>query len=122
MPGGRGNGFVQIHRSALVPFSEMLTCTLHAFLHGSLMERKVAQTELDAEEYRALVKIAEKKGLTIKDALREAALRWTSEESGIDPKDPIFDIALGRRKAQDWGKGTERTSVEHDKVLYGDHS
>src|SRR6266571_2143024 len=77
------------------------------------MERKVAQTELDAEEYRALVKIAEKKGLTIKDALREAALRWTSEESGIDPKDPIFDIALGRRKAQDWGKGTERTSIDH---------
>jgi hypothetical protein len=90
--------------------------------HGDIMERKVAQTELDAEEYRALVKIAEKKGLTIKDALREAALRWTSEESGIDPKDPIFDIALGRRKAQDWGKGTERTSVDHDKVLYGESS
>ncbi len=88
-------------------------------MHGSLMERKVAQTELDAEEYRALVKIAEKKGLTIKDALREAALRWTSEESGIDPKDPIFDIALGRRKAQDWGKGTERASREVDETLYG---
>ena len=86
------------------------------------MERKVAQTELDAEEYRALVKIAERKGLTIKDALREAALRWTSEESDIDSKDPIFDIALGRRKAKDWGKGTERTSIDHDKVLYGESS
>ena len=48
------------------------------------------------------------------------ARRWTIEESVIDPKDPIFDIALGRRKAQDWGKGTERTSVDHDRVLYGD--
>ncbi len=86
------------------------------------MERKVAQTELEAEEYRALAKIAGKRGLTIKDALREAALRWTSEESGIDPKDPIFDIALGRRKPQDWGRGTERASVDHDKILYGDHS
>jgi len=37
-----------------------------------------------------LVRVAEKKGLTIKEALRETALRWTYEESGIDPKDPIF--------------------------------
>jgi hypothetical protein len=82
------------------------------------LARKVVQTELAAKEYRALVKIAEKKGLTIKQALREAALRWTIEEFGIDPKDPIFDIALGRRKAQDWGKGTERVSIDHDKILY----
>jgi len=86
--------------------------------HGSLLARKVVQTDLAAEEYRALVKIAEKKGLTIKQALREAALRWTSEEFGIEPKDPIFDIALGRRKAQDWGKGTEEISIDHDKILY----
>src|SRR5712692_4851129 len=98
--------------------SGTFTCGCHVILHGSLMERKVAQTELDAEEYRALVKIAEKKGLTIKDALREAAVRWTREESGINPKDPIFDIALGRRKAQDWGQGTERISIDHDKILY----
>jgi hypothetical protein len=38
--------------------------------------------------------------------------------SGISPKDPIFDIALGRRKAQDWGKGTERASREVDETLY----
>ena len=82
------------------------------------MQRKVVQTILDAKEYRALVKIAENKGLTIKEALREAALRWTGEEFGIDPKNQIFDIALGRRKAQDWGKGTERISIDHDKILY----
>jgi hypothetical protein len=82
------------------------------------MQRKLAQTVLDAEEHRALVKLAKKKGLTIKDALREAAVRWTSEESGINPKDPIFDIALGRRKAQDWGKGTERVAIDHDRFLY----
>ena len=82
------------------------------------MPRKVVQTLLDAEEHRALVKLAKKKGLTVKDALREAALRWTREESGIDPNDPIFDIALSRRKAQDWGKGAERVAVDHDKFLY----
>ena len=69
------------------------------------MRRRLVQTVLGAEEHSALDKLANKKGLTVKDALREAALRWTKEESGIDPNDPIFDTALGRRKAQDWGKG-----------------
>jgi len=82
------------------------------------MERKVAQTELDPGEYQTLVKTAEKKGMTIKEALRQAALMWVQEESGIDPNDPIFDIALGRRKAPDWGKGTENASKEIDETLY----
>ena len=69
------------------------------------MERKVAQTELDAEEYRALVRIAEKKGLTIKEALRETALRWTYEESSIDPKDPIFDTCARSAQGSGLGKG-----------------
>ena len=82
------------------------------------MERKVAQTELDPGEYQILVKTAEKKGMTIKEALRQAALMWVQEESGIDPNDPIFDIALGRRKAPDWGRGTEKASKEIDETLY----
>jgi len=82
------------------------------------MERKVAQTELDPGEYQTLVKTAEKKGMTIKEALRQAVLMWVQEESGIDPNDPIFDIALGRRKAPDWGRGTEKASKEIDEILY----
>ena len=94
------------------------TCTLHALLHARNMERKVAQTELEPSEYQTLAKTAEKKGLTIKEALRQAARLWVHEESGIDPNDPIFDIALGRRKAKDWGKGTENASKEVDETLY----
>jgi len=82
------------------------------------MERKVAQTELEPSEYQTLAKTAEKKGLTIKESLRQAARLWVHEESGIDPNDPIFDIALGRRKAKDWGKGTENASKEVDETLY----
>jgi 8-oxo-dGTP pyrophosphatase MutT (NUDIX family) len=78
------------------------------------MERKVAQTILESDEYSTLAAIARKKGLTIKEALREAALRWAQEESGIDPKDPIFHL-----KARDWGKGTENASKEIDETLYG---
>jgi hypothetical protein len=62
------------------------------------MERKVAQTELEPQEYETLSVAAQKSGLSIKEALRQAALRWAAEESGIDPTDPIFDIALGRKK------------------------
>ncbi len=78
------------------------------------MKRKIAQTELDPDEYSTLATIARKKGLTIKEALREAALRWAQEESGINPKDPIFHV-----KARDWGRGTENASKEVDETLNG---
>lgn len=74
----------------------------------------MAQTELDEAEYSTLAATARKKGLTIKEALREAAVRWTREESGINPKDPIFHV-----KSRDWGKGTENASREIDETLYG---
>ncbi len=78
------------------------------------MERKVAQTELDPQEYSALAATAKKNKLTIKEALRRAALQWVQENSGTNPNDPIF-----RTKAVDWGKGTENASKEVDKTLYG---
>ncbi len=88
------------------------------------MERKVAQTELDAQEYETLQVAAQKSGLSIKEALRQAALRWASEESGIDSKDPIFDIALGRRKPVsvrlkgDALKRARKASEEVDRAVY----
>lgn len=51
--------------------------------------------------------------------LRCERILETAEEPSIDPNDPIFHIALGRRKPKDWGKGTETTSINHDKILYG---
>lgn len=88
------------------------------------MERKVAQTELDAQEYETLQAAAKKSGLSIKEALRQAALRWAAEESGIDSKDPIFDIALGRRKPvsvrlkADALKRARNASEEVDRAVY----
>ncbi len=88
------------------------------------MERKVAQTELDPAEYETLVVAARKTGLTLKEALRQAALRWAMEESGIDPKDPIFDIPLGRKKPLDLrlkGEALRRArkaSEEVDRAVY----
>ncbi len=56
------------------------------------MERKVAQTELDPREYSALATTAKKNQLSIKEALRQAALQWIQEKSGINPDDPIFHL------------------------------
>lgn len=91
---------------------------------GEPMERKVAQTELDSQEYDRLLAAAQKSGLSIKEALRQAALRWAAEESGIDSKDPIFDIPLGRRRAVslrlkgEAQKGARKASEEVDAAVY----
>ena len=77
------------------------------------MRRKIVQIELDPREYSRIAAAARKKRLTIGEAVRQAALQWTLEESGIDPKDPIFHA-----KAQDWGKGTENVARDHDRILY----
>ncbi len=74
----------------------------------------MAQTELDSAEYSALAATAKKNKLSIKEALRQAALQWVQEKSGINPDDPIFHV-----KARDWGKGTENASKEVDETVYG---
>lgn len=83
------------------------------------MERKVAQTELDSEEYSALAATAKKNRLSIKEALRQAALQWVQEKSGINPDDPIFHIkpVVFRDKK---GKVDRRASEEVDKIVYGE--
>jgi len=75
---------------------------------------KVVQTELNEVEYRLLADYARKRGRTIKEALREAALRLVTSDA-VNPDDPLFTEppsakATGRR---------ERTSTEHDRLLYG---
>jgi len=75
---------------------------------------KVAQTELTEAEYKLLQEYAKKKKLTLKEILREGALKVALQDE-VYQDDPIFSEgpvakASGKR---------ERTSVEHDKYLYG---
>ena len=76
------------------------------------MERRVAQTELDEDEYDTLVRAARKSGLSIKEALRKAAIQWATEASGIDPNDPFIQL-----KPVSWGD--KRASERVDETVYG---
>lgn len=83
------------------------------------MERKVAQTELDPAEYSALAATAKRNKLTIKEALRKAAVQWVQDNSGINPNDPIFHlkpVAFRDRK----GRVDRRASERIDEIVYGE--
>ncbi|MCD6510471.1 MAG: hypothetical protein J7L11_08820 [Thermoprotei archaeon] len=77
---------------------------------------KVVQTKLTNIEYELLRRYAESKGLTIMEAVREI-IRKSVLEDRVYPDDPIFveKPAAKRRGVMD------RTSVEHDRVLYGEN-
>jgi hypothetical protein len=56
-----------------------------------MTETKVVQTELSLPEYEALKKVLERNGLTLKDAIRDAILQWTSENYPLDD-DSFFQL------------------------------
>ncbi len=67
--------------------------------------RKHVQAVLTAHEYEALQRTAERENLTIKDAVREAALAWVRAK-GV-ARDPLLGIVGVAR-------GGRRASVAHD--------
>ncbi len=75
-------------------------------------DMKIVQTSLTKEEYQSLKEAFGKKGLTIHDGLRKAALRVITEELKIDPDDPFL-----KRKAVA-GSGLGDLSARHDRYLY----
>lgn len=54
-------------------------------------EIRHVQGELKPHEYQELKRAAEKRGITLKEAAREALLEWVRSESGFDPGDPLFE-------------------------------
>ncbi len=75
---------------------------------------RVVQTSLSEAEYKMLLDYARRKGLTLKEALREGARRLAMQDS-VNKNDPIF---IEEPVANATGK-KERTSVDHDRYLYG---
>ncbi len=57
-----------------------------------MSEVRYIQSELDMHLYFELKRTAEKKGISIKEAIREAVIDWVRDKSGFDKKDPFFKM------------------------------
>ena len=53
--------------------------------------RKVVQTELDQKEYENILSLSKSKGITIKEATREALRLWAASASDLS-KDSLFNL------------------------------
>lgn len=73
-----------------------------------MSEIKYIQSELDKHLYSELKKTAEKKGISIKEAIREAVLEWVRDKSGFDRKDPFFRMHTFR--------ASKDLSEKHDEI------
>jgi len=71
---------------------------------------KVVQTELVEREYELFQKVAEKRGVTIKQGLREAVQQWVSTQIAV-AEDPLFKIKPVKT-------GVKTDSSKLDKLLY----
>jgi len=73
-----------------------------------MSEIKYIQSELDGQLYFELKKTAEKEGISIKKAIREAVLEWVRDKSGFDKNDPFFSMQTFR--------ASKDLSEKHDEI------
>jgi len=71
---------------------------------------KVVQTELVKREYELLQEVVEKRGLTIKQGLREAVQQWVRTQIPV-ADDPLFKVKPVKT-------GMKTNSSKLDKLLY----
>ncbi len=76
-----------------------------------MSEVKYIQSELDRHLYFELKRTAEKKGISIKEAIREAVTEWVRDRSGFDKKDPFFTMHTF--------KASKDLSDKHDEIYEG---
>ncbi len=79
-----------------------------------MIRKKVVQTEIEMNEYEALRRVVEKRGLTIKQGLREAIQQWVAMQSSFE-EDPIFKVRPVKT-------GVKTNSSNLDRILYGENS
>jgi len=75
-----------------------------------LAGRKVVQTELEMKEYEALRRVVERRGLTIKQGLREAIQQWIATQISLE-EDPLFKVKPVKT-------GVKTDSSNLDRALY----
>jgi hypothetical protein len=73
------------------------------------------QTEVSEAEYERLRALAEERGLSIREALREATELWMDERDAVDPDDPLFDSVDAVRNA-DRDRASTNVTTEGDPI------
>ena len=76
------------------------------------MKKRVVQTEVTLEVYEFVARTAKAKGLSLKEAAREALREWATREGDLR-WDPLFDPGWGFKV----GEKTDASKV--DEVIYG---
>jgi predicted DNA-binding protein len=74
------------------------------------------QTEVPEEEYERLRALAGERGLSIREALREATELWIEERDAVNPDDPLFDSVESVRDGSP-NHDREPTSVTTEDAL-----
>jgi hypothetical protein len=78
---------------------------------------KVVQTEVPTSLHERFVAAADARGMTIKEAVREAIAEFTYRNEPVDRDDPIFE-PLSR--ATDTESADDVASEQVDDLLYGE--
>ncbi len=73
---------------------------------------KYIQSEVNEYVYSELKKTAEKQGISIKEAIREAVLEYVREKSGFDKTDSLFRMHTFR--------ASKDLSEKHDEIYSED--
>jgi len=73
---------------------------------------KVVQTTLTRDEYDLLKDALSKRGMSIQEGLRKAALAVVDSDFEIDPNDPFFKTKSSS------SRGVRDLSTNHDGYLY----
>lgn len=73
------------------------------------------QTDLSDEEYERFRSLATERGLSIREALREATVLWIDEQDRVDAEDPLFTSVESVRSGSD-GETETRAIDEADVV------
>lgn len=76
-----------------------------------MQAKKVIQTEVNQSLYSFVLKTAKSKGLTLKEAFRQALSEWAARTGDL-AWDPLFDLS----KTFAAGKRTDASKV--DEILY----
>jgi len=81
-------------------------------------DEKVVQTRLSTTEYERFRRIADKEGITLKEALRRAVTEYTGTHEEHDIDDPFFRGVPS--SGSDGGTDEELTAEATDSYLYAD--